>query len=398
MIDGSGSVRPVHWARARRRVTAALGEFGLEVDVSGPVSGLTAGQRAVLALARAVRHVRGEGGILVLDEPTASLDRDGVDLLFHAVARLRERGAGVVFVGHNLEEALRLCDEVTVLRDGEVVLDAPTEGLDESALIRAILGRDIGSVYPVATTRPTEGVVLSVEGLTGDLVRGVSFAVHTGEILGVTGLAGMGHDEIPQLVFGHHRPVAGEVRVAGRALPADPARCLDEGVVLISGDRKRVGADSSATVAENVSLPVTPRYYRRGRLSHARVRDDVERMLRQFDVRPPRSDLQMGQLSGGNQQKAVVGKWLSVYGRARVLLLAEPVHGVDVAARQAIFRHIREAADRGIAVLYVSSEHDDLAHLCDRVLVMRHGTVRSELGGDALTAHDLTAACLRSGV
>ena len=180
------------------------------------------------------------------------------------------------------------------------------------------------------------------------MVRQLDFALHRGEIVGLTGLAGMGHDEVPELLFGHHRPQSGTVELDGSPLPADPHDCLRAGVVLISGDRKRVGAHPGASVETNVSLPVVGQYFRVGALRHRALRRDVSRMLDAFDVRPPSPLAMMNQLSGGNQQKAIVGKWLSIYGSARVLLLAEPVQGVDVGARQAIFRHIRAAADEGL--------------------------------------------------
>lgn len=387
---------PVRWRSRSREVALALREFGLDLDVTLPVSGLTAGQRSVLALARAVRHVGREGGILVLDEPTASMDRDGVELLFGAVRRLTERGAAVLFVGHNLEEAMALCDDVTVLRDGAVVADAPVSSFDEESLIRAIVGRDIGQVYPPAQHRPDSDVVLAVDDLQGHTVRGVSLRLHAGEVLGVTGLAGMGHDEVPELVYGHHRPAGGEVRVGGVPVPAEPPAAMRAGVVLVPGDRKRMGVHTGATVEENVSLPVGPRFYRRGWTRRTAMRRSVERMLEHYDVRPRQPRALMGQLSGGNQQRAIIGKWLELFGDAKVLLLCEPVHGVDVAARQAIFRHIRRAADEGIAVLYVSSEHEDLAHLCDRVIVMRNGRAVVELSGDLLTPHEISAACMRT--
>jgi ribose transport system ATP-binding protein len=396
LLDGRGSLAPIQWPARRRHVHHVLSEFGLEIDVTTPVARLTPGQRAVVALARAVRHVGDDNGILVLDEPTASLDRDGVDLLMGAVMRLRSRGAAILFVGHNIQEALQLCDDITILRDGVVVADMLSVDTDEATVIRTIVGRDIGDVYPDAHARPLSDVVVEVTGLSGRVVKELDLTIHRGEIVGLTGLAGMGHNEVPELLFGHHQPHTGTVLLDGAPLPPDPRDCLREGVVLISGDRKRVGAHPGASVETNVSLPVLHRYFHRGALRHRSMRVDVARMLAEFDVRPPVPTAPMGQLSGGNQQKAIVGKWLSMYGSARVLLLTEPVQGVDVAARQAIFRYIREAADRGLAVLYVSSEHEDLAHLCDRVLVVREGRLQNELHGAALTAHQLTAACLRA--
>lgn len=396
LVGQGGALSPVRWRTRTREVAAELADVGLDVDVHQPVSRLTAGQRSVLAMARAVRHVRDRRGVLILDEPTASMDRDGVVLLFRAVSRLTAQGVAILFVGHNLGEALALCDDITVLRDGVVVADAAASEFDEESLVRTIVGRDIGQLYPVGQNRPEDEVVLTVDGLTGDVVRDFSVRLHRGEVVGVTGLAGMGHDEVPELIFGQHPPRGGSVHALGRRLRGDPAECLAAGVVFVPGDRKRMGVHSGASVQENVSLPVARRFVRRGVLRRRAVRTEVRAMLDAFDVRPRSPDTQMGLLSGGNQQRAIIGKWLRLFPGTTVLLLAEPVHGVDIAARQAIFEHIRAAVDRGIAVLLVSSEHDDLAHLCDRVLVLRRGRIAVELAGGRIAAHDITAACMRT--
>jgi ribose transport system ATP-binding protein len=313
------------------------------------------------------------------------------------VRAARDRGCAVLFVTHNLDEVLAHCDTVSILRDGHLVAEGAVADLTESDLITAIVGRAIGDLYPpqatVAADRP---VALAVRGLSGGGLSGVDLDLHEGEILGVTGLAGMGQDALPLLLYGASRAHGGEVRLADGPLRLDPREALRRGVVLVPADRKSLGGDMAASIEQNLTLPVLGRYWRRGRLDRAGERNDVISVLARFDVRPAEPQRLLGQLSGGNQQKALLGKWIELYGQAKVLLLHEPTQGVDVGARQEIFRFIREAADRGASILYVSTEHEDLAHLCDRVLIVRDGAFVAELHApldpDAIVARSLASA------
>jgi ribose transport system ATP-binding protein len=382
MLGGTewrSSLRRISWRRQHREVRRSLERFGLDLDPSQPVTQLSGPERAVVALVRALHQLGDEAGILVLDEPTASLEREAVEALFGAVRAARDRGCGVLFVSHNLDEVLRLCDTVTILRDGRLVEEGPVTAFTHDSLVSAIVGREIGELYPPAPPHRDLPVALQADDLRGETIGGVDLRLHEGEILGVTGLAGMGQDELPMLLYGASPCAGGRVRVFGEEHRPDPRASLDAGMALVPADRKRLGGDMAATLEQNLSLPVLERYWRRGAIDRASERQDVLSLLRSFDVRPADPLRKLGELSGGNQQKLLLGKWIELFGEARILLLHEPTQGVDVGARQEIFRFIRAAADRGVAVLYVSTEHEDLAHLCDRVLVLRGGRVRAEL-------------------
>lgn len=392
----------IRWRSERARARALLRRFGLDVDPAAAVARLTQTERAIVAIIRALEEMRSQGlegslgetedaGLLVLDEPTASLPEDEVRLLFDAIRRVKAAGSSVLYVTHRLEEVLTVCDVVTVLRDGRRVATEPIERLDEHALIGLILGRELEALYPDADHHPAEPL-LQVAGLTGTSVRDVSFVLRRREVLGLTGLVGAGYDEVPYLVYGASPPASGESALDGRPLGhVSPARAHGLGLALLPADRLRQGGIGRATVKENVTLPVLRRYRRHGRLDHRRERRDVRGLLERFRVRPPEPERPLAALSGGNQQKALLARWIGT--RPRILLLHEPTQGVDVGSRHEIFELLQEAVASGTAVIYASAEYEDLAHLCDRVLVFRRGRIARELTGRALSEDSIAAAC-----
>jgi ribose transport system ATP-binding protein len=389
----------IRWRSERARTRALLRRFDLDVDPRTPVGSLGRTERAIVAIIRALDDMRtlaGEGGpdrggLLVLDEPTASLPEDEVRLLFETMRRVTESGSSVLFVTHRLEEVLAVCDVVSVLRDGRHVATERTRALDEPRLIELILGRPLDALYPDVEHEAAEPV-LEVAGLGGATVRDVSFRVRSGEIVGLTGLVGAGYDEVPYLVYGARRATEGVVTIGGDAVgAASPHRARRLGVALLPGDRQRQAGIPRATVKENVTLPVLRRYSRLGRLEHRRERRDVRGVLERFRVRPPDPDRPLASLSGGNQQKALLARWVET--RPRVLLLHEPTQGVDVGSRRDIFELLQGAVAGGTAVVYASAEHEDLAHLCDRVLVFRRGRLARELSGAGLTKQSIASAC-----
>ncbi|MGH2856468.1 MAG: sugar ABC transporter ATP-binding protein [Solirubrobacteraceae bacterium] len=382
----------ISWREERATVRAALERFELDVPPEAPVERLSSIERVLLAVVRAFADLQhAPGGVLVLDEPTAYLPRDGVERLFAAVRRAAQEGAGVVFVSHRLEEIGMLTNSVSVLRDGRLVGTAQTAELSESDLVEMIVGSKIAT----ATFAPrSEGeVLLRANSVSGRVAQDVSFELHRGEVLGLTGLMGMGHEEVPYLIFGAE-PATGELNLAGEQLPMrkmSPRRAIASGVALLPGDRQRASGAGSLSVAENVTLPTLERYFTGGILRPKRERAHALEVLRAYDVRPAAPARKLETLSGGNQQKALVAKWLER--KPTIFLMHEPVQGVDVSAREEIARVIARIAAEGAAVLLASCEYEDLARICGRVLVFRYGRVASELAGDALTKERIIERC-----
>ena len=382
----------ISWRDERATVRAALKRFELDVNPDVKVQRLSSIERVLLAVVRAFSDLEhADGGVLILDEPTAYLPRDGVDRLFAAVRRAAAEGAGVVFVSHRLEEIGMLTNSVSVLRDGRLVGTRETAGLTESDLVEMIVGSKIAT----ATFDPqTAGeVLLRTHALSGRIAKDVTLELHRGEVLGLTGLMGMGHEEVPYLIFGAD-PASGELELDGERMAVgemSPRRAIGAGVALLPGDRQRASGAGTLSVRENVTLPTLERYFSGGFLRPKRERARVLELLRAYDVRPVAPARKLETLSGGNQQKALVAKWLER--KPTIFLMHEPVQGVDVSAREEIARVIAGIAAEGGSVLLSSCEYEDLARICGRVLVFRHGRVTSELAGTALTKERIIERC-----
>jgi len=371
----------IAWAWERGVVRAALERFGLRhIDPDAPVSTLRGAEQAGVAIVRAFERLKGRpGGVLILDEPTVYLPRDGVDHLFTAVKAAAAAGMGVLFVTHRLEEVRAVTDRVTVLRDGIRVDTVRTGETSDRDLLERILGRALGELYPGEHEVRGE-VVLTVSDLAGDGVEEFNLVLRRGEVVGLSGLLGMGQERVPYLLFGAERPHRGILRVAGQAYHLhafSPRAAITAGMALLPADRLRDGAVQGASVRENVTLPSLRSYFRGGILRLDQERRGVAGLLRAFQVTPPDPEHIFGDLSGGNQQKALIAKWFET--GPKVLLLHEPTQGVDIGARQQIFKRIRDFAQAGGAVVISSVEYGHLAHLCDRVIVFKDGRAVREL-------------------
>ena len=391
-ITGSGG--RIRWRAEAARAQELLLRFGLAPDVRQPVATLTAAERAAVAIVRALQDWdEGRSGLLVLDEPTASLNRREVEALFREVRRVAGLGAGVLFVSHMLDEVLDLADRVTVLRDGQVVAaGVPTAHLDERALVDLIVGRSMSDLYPTARAVPAGRPVLEAEMVFGITLRGVGFKVHAGEIVGVAGLVGSGRDEICGAIGGVSPRFAGKVLVDKTKVFCSPRDALRAGIALVPSDRKGMALDPEDKLVDHVPLPRLGPLQGRLRLHHTDQRAEVAQWVRDLDVQPPLLDRRMAKFSGGNQQKAVLARWLRT--EPKVLLLDEPTQGVDVGAKAAIYQRIVGSAAEGMAVLIASSDAEELVHLCDRVIVLRAGMVSAELEGPNLTEERLVAETL----
>lgn len=389
----TGPIGNIRWRREVRRAQDLLLGFGLAPDVRQPVLSLSAAERAAVAIVRALQDWDdSRPGLLVLDEPTASLNRGEVDALFREVRRVADRGAAVLFVSHMIDEVLELADRVTVLRDGHVVASGePVAHLDGRRLVELIVGRSVDDLFPVAD-RSVGRPVLEAEMVFGFTLRGVTLKLHEGEVLGIAGLVGSGREEIAGALFGATPRFVGKVLVDKRKVFATPRDSIRAGIAYVPADRKNLGLDLEERLHEHVPLPRLGSLQRRGRLRHRVARRDAAEWVERLQVQPPLLDRRMEKFSGGNQQKAVLARWLRT--DPKVLLLDEPTQGVDVGAKAAIYQQVRDSARAGRAVLVASSDAEELVHLCDRVLVFRSGSVAVELRGATLSEERLIAETL----
>ncbi len=385
------------WCTPTRRSehdTAAelTSRFGAAIDVRAPVALLSPAERAIVAIARALDGWSHPNNVLVLDEPTTAFHRDEVVRLFDAVRRVAAAGAGIIFISHRLDEVRALADRVVVLRDGRAVTDAGAGDIDDDSLVKAIVGSAVASAHPASVD--TGAIILEVDDLHGKQVHGMTFRVHAGEVVGVSGVLGSGREDINSLVFGADRAHRGRVAVAGEALPAgDIATAIERGVAFVPADRHRLGAVMAMSMRENLTLPALRRLrHRFGAIDPRAEMADARRWAAQVELRPPLPNRPLASFSGGNQQKVVLAKWLRT--DPHLLLLDEPTQGVDVGAKATIYQLVQRCAAQGGAVLMSSSDAKELALVCNRVLLIDGGRVVGELGGAALTEAALLRAAL----
>jgi len=385
--NGLVPTRRKHEVVSARRLIAT---FGTSIDVTLPIARLSAAERTIVAIARALDGWSRDDNVLVLDEPTASLHGDEVSRLFEAVRRVAARGAGVLFVSHRLDEVLSIADRVVVLRDGRVVANVAVTELDQPRLVELIVGHALAQQEDIKECR-RERVVLRARKVRGGTVRGADIDVHAGEIVGVSGILGSGREHICGLLFGTVEREEGRVVVDGGPPlePNQPVQAIRAGVGYVPANRHSDGMIANMSVRENLTLPQVRLF--RGALfgvKAGRERAEARRWVSRLDVRPPDIERRLALFSGGNQQKVVLGKWLRT--EPRVLLLDEPTQGVDVGAKVAIYDLIAQAAADGVGVLVASSDTKELGHVCHRVLVFRDGVIVADVPGPKATDERLT--------
>lgn len=367
-------------AAERERARAALARLGAAIDPEAVVRDLDVARQQLVEIARALL---GEARLLILDEPTAALTPRESDALLALLGELRGRGAAILFVSHRLDEVARIADRITVLRDGETLGTWAAADLDRERLIEKMVGRPLDQEFPKAAA-PRGEPLLEVRGLRGGRVRGVSFAVRAGEVLGIAGLAGAGRTDVARLIFGADPREAGEILLAGR--PVDirsPADAIRHGVCLLTEDRKGQGLALGLPARDNFALPNLRRWTRGGAIDGRAESAAFARHVAALRIRLAGPEQPARELSGGNQQKLLVARWLER--DARVVVFDEPTRGIDVGAKREMYLLINELAARGKAVVMISSELPEILGMSDRVLVMRGGRVTGEIA-DARTA------------
>jgi ribose transport system ATP-binding protein len=392
---GYETARPgwIRWSSQRRRAKTLLERFEIDASPGMRLSQLSRVTQTRIAIARALQDEEegGSKGLLILDEPTSALPAHEVDLLLTTLRRYAADGQSILYVSHRLEEILSLCDRATVLRDGDAIGTYEVSELDEEALIKLIVGRQIDRVFPQmpAVTDRTE--VLSIEHLVAGPLLDVNLSVSRGEVVGIGGLLGSGRSELLRAIFGDLEIEAGEIRLLGERLAVNgPAGAMARGIAYVPEDRAAEAAFSDLSVANNITVGSIRDYWTRGRLSNGRMRKDARHHMSEFMVKAASDGAPLATLSGGNQQKVMLARWLRR--KPLLLLLDEPTHGVDVGARAEIYGLVRESVAAGAAALVVASDFEELAHVSDRVLILRDGVVTGELGRAELSAEGLMQA------
>ncbi|HEX5407053.1 MAG TPA: sugar ABC transporter ATP-binding protein [Pseudonocardiaceae bacterium] len=414
----------ISWRRERARARELLRSFDLALDPRALLSSLRPVEQAQVAIIRALMQLRERGhgtGVLVLDEATTFLDRTGRDSLHALLRAIAATGAGILFVSHDVQEVLDLADRVTVLRDGRVVDSAPADTLSAEDVVGLIVGGDrsvrleqladdveaekianeadgVGRVAAVVEVPHAAHRIgrLELVGLDSAAVDNVGFTAAAGDIIGITGIVGSGWEAVLEHVYGARQPDAGTLVVDDQRFDLarmSPSRAIAQGMVFVPSDRLAQGAIATLPVEQNVMLPVLPSLFRGGFLRHRELVRRCAGLLHNQAVQPADPHRPFGTLSGGNQQKAVLGKWLQL--APRLVLLNEPTQGVDVGARQLIFRIIRDAAASDAIVLYASADWDEIVRLADRVVVIADGAVTATLGGDDVTVDRIAAEAYR---
>ncbi|VBK67208.1 sugar ABC transporter ATP-binding protein [Burkholderia pseudomallei] len=376
---GNGRRGTIDRAAMARGCQDVLERLGADFGPNTLVGTLSIAEQQLVEIARAV-HTRAR--ILVMDEPTTPLSSRETDNLFRLIRQLRAEGLAIIYISHRMAEIYELSDRVSVLRDGAYVGTLERDALSAERLVGMMVGRDISGFYKKAHAPYDPGnLLLSVRDIAdGARVRGCSLDLHAGEVLGIAGLVGAGRTELARLIFGAEPRVRGEVTLAGKALAAhSPREAIDAGLVYLTEDRKRQGLFLDMSVRENINISVCGRDARLGALDLARGAQRARDAIAALSIRVPHANVNVGALSGGNQQKVLLSRLLET--KPRVLILDEPTRGVDIGAKSEIYRIINELARAGVGVIVISSELPEIIGVADRVLVMREGRIAGELGG-----------------
>ncbi len=366
------------WQAMTRKAEEVFDNLAINVDLKARAGDLSRAQTKLAEIARALlRRAR----IIIMDEPTAALPSDDAERLFKLVRDLRTQGVAVIYISHRLEEIFEIADTVTVLRDGAKVGSSPVKDVDQSWLIQKMVGRELSDLYP-RNRRGAGAVLLEVKSLTRTgMFEDISFQVREGEVVGVAGLVGSGRSEVARSIFGIDPFDEGSVTMRGEPLPREPKAVIGKGLALLPEDRSAQGLVLPFSVKNNVALPVMRALHPQGILNEQRERTLANEFIEGLSIRTPSAYTPAASLSGGNQQKVVLGKWLA--SEPQVFILDEPTQGVDVGAKREIHRQVDELVQQGVGILLISSDLPEVLGMADRILVMHEGRIAAELPQDS---------------
>jgi rhamnose transport system ATP-binding protein len=390
-LERGGSWRRIDRHARRRRASELLQRIGVTLDPNRLVGDLTMPEQQVVEIAKAIGA---EARIVIMDEPTASLSEREVTRLFAVIARLRAEGVGIIYISHRLEEIGAIADRITVLRDGHTIATRDRGGVSRADLIRMMVGRELDAVFPKRDV-PLGETVLEVKDLSNDRtgVRQVSLSVRRGEILGLAGLVGSGRTQLAETIFGLTPADAGAIAIDGVPVQIkSPADAIRAGIGYVPEDRRQHGVVLDMSVAANASLASLPSVSNRGLIRRRAESDSAEKYVESLRVKTASVDAEVGSLSGGNQQKVALARWLAT--RPAILILDEPTQGVDVGSKAEIHRLMQELAERGMAIIMISSELPEILGMSDRIAVMVAGTIVTTIPRASANADNVMAAAL----
>jgi ribose transport system ATP-binding protein len=379
----------VDWTAARARAVVMLERLGADIDPDVDAMSLSTGAQQQVEIARALAS---EPLLLVMDEPTSALSEHETSMLLATVRKLAESGLTVIYITHRLEEIRRIANRLTVLRDGRVTLTAETSNVSRSAIVEAMIGRSLavsGSSHPSSSRKP----VLQLDGLATAKLGAIDLTLHEGEILGVAGLLGSGRTSFMRAIYGLDRRLGGRMLIDGRPVRiSSPLDATRHRVFLVPEDRKAQGLVLTMSVLDNMTLPLLGRLSRWGFLDRKRQKSIAKTFIDRLHIKTSGPYQRVGLLSGGNQQKVVLARWLSL--KPRVILLDQPTRGLDIGAKEEVYELIRELGDSGVGVIFVATEIPELLRIADRIVVLHGGSVVTDIPGHGATEHDIFLAAV----
>lgn len=378
----------VDWKGMRRRAREIVEDLGMDIDINAQVSSLTVAKKQIVEIMHAINN---NSRILIMDEPSAVLTDRELEVMFRIVKQLRDKGITIIYISHRLDEIFGLCSNVSVLRDGRHIDTIPVASIDRQGLINMMVGREMGQEYPKEVGN-VGGTILEVKNLSRGILQDISFEVKSGEVFGISGLVGAGRTELARAILGIDKPESGEVYVRGKKVHYRTfADAIRDGLGLIPEDRKLQGLVQIMSVKRNTTLVNMKRVLRAGVISSSLEETLSKEYADKLHVVTPSMETEVQYLSGGNQQKVVIAKWL--FQNSEILFLDEPTRGIDVGAKAEIYRLINRMAKEGKTIIMISSEMPELLGMCDRIMVMHEGHKMGELNAAEATQAKIMALC-----
>lgn len=364
----------------KKRAKVAFKQLGISIPLDSVMSSLSVGEQQMIEISKSLlSNVK----ILIMDEPTASLTGRETDILFSVIDELKSHGVGIVYISHRLEEIFKITDLITVMRDGIVVDTTKTNETNSDELVKKMVGREISDYYPEKKSEIGEKI-FEVENLSGDKFQNVSFYVKSGEILGISGLMGAGRTEVMRAIFGMDHLTSGKIKINGKVVKINsPISAVEKGIGFLTEDRKTEGLILDFSISDNIILPSVPEFSPKGIFDNKRATDFVDILSKRLAIKATSNKMKASSLSGGNQQKVVLAKWIGI--GPKVLILDEPTRGVDVGAKREIYQLMNELSERGVPIVVVSSDLPEVLGISDRIVVMHEGKVAGEISKESAT-------------